>query len=106
MEYHCPCHPAIDVVVAHRSYLVRLPSQQRGIDMNRLRGPLVLLFALFVSACTTTERQAQENKSPGNMITVYVGTYTGPKSKGIYEMKFDLATGKLSKPEVAGEMKD
>jgi 6-phosphogluconolactonase len=40
------------------------------------------------------------------MITLYVGTYTGPKSKGIYMMKLDPATGALTKPEVAGEVKN
>ena len=34
---------------------------------------------------------------------VYVGTYTGPKSKGIYVCRFDVATGKLSAPELAAE---
>lgn len=33
---------------------------------------------------------------------VYIGTYTGPKSKGIYRLDMDLATGKLSEPVVAG----
>lgn len=36
-------------------------------------------------------------------LLVYVGTYTGPKSKGIYRMHLDLATGQLSPAEVAAE---
>ncbi|HSQ56528.1 MAG TPA: lactonase family protein [Gemmata sp.] len=36
---------------------------------------------------------------------VYFGTYTAKNgSKGIYRSKFDTATGKLSKPEIAAEM--
>jgi 6-phosphogluconolactonase len=35
---------------------------------------------------------------------VYVGTYTGAKSKGIYRCRFDTATGTLSKPELAAEV--
>ena len=37
---------------------------------------------------------------------VFFGTYTGGKtgSKGIYRSKFDDATGKLTKPELAAEM--
>lgn len=35
--------------------------------------------------------------------TVYVGTYTGPKSKGIYSFRFDPATGKSTAPQVAAE---
>lgn|SRR5882724_1843371 len=37
---------------------------------------------------------------------VYFGTYTGAKSKGIYVSKFDPATGKLSAPELAAEMRN
>jgi 6-phosphogluconolactonase len=35
---------------------------------------------------------------------VYFGTYTGPKSKGVYVSRFDSATGKLTAPELAGEV--
>src|SRR3954469_12738545 len=38
--------------------------------------------------------------------TVYIGTYTGGKSKGIYVSKFDASNGKLSAPELAGEAKN
>ena len=34
---------------------------------------------------------------------VYVGTYTGKASKGIYRSKLDLATGALSQPELVAE---
>ena len=34
---------------------------------------------------------------------VYVGTYTGPKSKGIYVARFDTATGDLGAPTLAAE---
>ena len=37
---------------------------------------------------------------------IYIGTYTGGKSKGIYASKFDSATGKLSAPELAAEAKN
>src|SRR5690242_15447304 len=37
-------------------------------------------------------------------LRVYVGTYTAKgKSQGIYQLKLDTATGKLSVPELAGE---
>jgi 6-phosphogluconolactonase len=35
---------------------------------------------------------------------VFLGTYTGKESKGIYRCKLDDATGKLSEPELAAEM--
>src|SRR5687768_5139252 len=34
---------------------------------------------------------------------VYLGTYTGAKSKGIYACEFDAATGKLSEPRLVAE---
>jgi 6-phosphogluconolactonase len=36
-----------------------------------------------------------------NAMRVYIGTYTGAKSKGIYVAEFDSRTGKLSTPELA-----
>ena len=42
-------------------------------------------------------------KSEPHSKRVYIGTYTGPTSKGIYLSYFDSATGKLSPPEVAAE---
>lgn len=36
-------------------------------------------------------------------LWVYIGTYTGKNSKGIYRCELDLASGKLSAPELAGE---
>jgi 6-phosphogluconolactonase len=38
-------------------------------------------------------------------FVVYIGTYTGAKSKGIYVSHFDTRTGKLSEPELAAETK-
>lgn len=37
-------------------------------------------------------------------LWVYLGTYTGPKSKGIYRCRFDAKTGQLSPAELAGEV--
>jgi len=35
---------------------------------------------------------------------VYLGTYTGKDSKGIYRCEFDSATGKLGEPQLAAEV--
>src|SRR6266487_2033528 len=40
----------------------------------------------------------------GSEQLVYFGTYTGAKSKGIYVSQLNLATGKLSAPELAAEI--
>ncbi len=45
---------------------------------------------------------SQDAAAPKAM-RVYVGTYTGPKSQGIYQARLDLASGSLSAPELAGE---
>lgn len=37
---------------------------------------------------------------------LFIGTYTGSKSKGIYSTRFDSDTGKLSAPELAAETKN
>jgi 6-phosphogluconolactonase len=37
-------------------------------------------------------------------LWVYVGTYTGGESKGIYLCRLDLATGRLTGPELAAEV--
>lgn len=43
-------------------------------------------------------------RAESNSLLVYVGSYTGPKSKGIYVMRMDPATGALTEPEVAFEV--
>jgi 6-phosphogluconolactonase len=54
------------------------------------------LLALFGTGATAAPPE-------GNEIAVYFGTYTGPKSKGIYLSRLDLSSGKLSAPTLAGE---
>src|SRR5437762_13970160 len=39
-------------------------------------------------------------------MLVYVGTYTGAKSQGIYVSRFDPDTGRLTTPELAVEAKN
>lgn len=41
--------------------------------------------------------------APPGKFWVYVGTYTGKNSKGIYRLEFDPATGKLTNQGLAGE---
>ena len=36
-------------------------------------------------------------------LLVYIGTYSSPRSKGIYLARFDTQTGKLTQPELAAE---
>jgi 6-phosphogluconolactonase len=39
----------------------------------------------------------------GESLWVYIGTYTGAKSKGIYVSRLDTSSGKLAAPELAAE---
>src|SRR5689334_21064317 len=48
---------------------------------------------------------SQAAATPG-AYRVFIGTYTGEKSRGIYGAQFDPATGQLSTPELATECKN
>ena len=57
-----------------------------------------------LTAALATPMIAAEKNSPApKEFFVYFGTYTGPKSKGIYRSRLDVVTGKLSPAEVAAE---
>ncbi|MDP3069193.1 MAG: lactonase family protein [Opitutaceae bacterium] len=56
---------------------------------------LLRLIALFVTPMLAVATATES--------FVFFGTYTGPKSKGIYRAKFDSATGRLAAAELAAE---
>jgi 6-phosphogluconolactonase len=61
----------------------------------------VLIAAALVMTVNSPVSAASRSKT-GEML-VYFGTYTGKKSKGIYVSRLDLATGRVSVPELAAE---
>ncbi len=63
--------------------------------------PLGLLAITGLFAAIIGCEQAQANS-----MRVYFGTYTGEKSKGIYQSTFDAKTGKLTAPQLAVETKN
>jgi 6-phosphogluconolactonase len=65
---------------------------------------VLVCFAVFL-ACTAlfAFAAADDKAAKPSQFWVYVGTYTGGKSKGIYRCAFDAATGKLGEPELAAE---
>jgi len=63
-----------------------------GMKLNWFSGMLLFLGGNVMAANTSS--------------LVYIGTYTGGKSKGIYLSKFDASSGKLSAPELAIETKN
>jgi 6-phosphogluconolactonase len=63
----------------------------------------LLVFAAL--ALVGAAALAQGGAASTSGILVYFGTYTGPRStsKGVYVSRLDLASGALSKPELAAE---
>lgn len=55
----------------------------------------LLLTALSLTACGLAHAKD---------YTAFLGTYTGPDSRGIYRVRIDGATGTLSAPELAAEL--
>src|SRR5688500_12075789 len=60
-------------------------------------------LALLIAALAAASASIVHAQSPAKM-RVYIGTYTGENSQGIYLSTLDLATGKLSAPELAAEL--
>jgi 6-phosphogluconolactonase len=58
------------------------------------------LIAVLLASMATSPTSAQD--AP-DRLRVYIGTYTGPKSKGIYLLEMDLKSGKLESKGLAGE---
>ncbi len=64
---------------------------------------LLVFASAFLSACTPktqTERETAKSKSE---YLVYIGTYTGEKSQGIYAYRFDADSGQLTSLGLAAE---
>lgn len=62
---------------------------------------LAMLSSVTLASADSVAPETQP--AGGNALRVYVGTYTGPKSKGIYLYRFDLKTGALSASGLAAE---
>ncbi len=65
----------------------------RGMKIIR-HLPVCLAAPIAALLLTSYARGAEKARAKGEFF-VYVGTYTGQKSKGIYAYRFDAATGKL-----------
>ena len=62
----------------------------------------LLVAGIAILSVTAFGQAGRSSSSSGDML-VYFGTYTGEKSKGVYVSRLDLASGALSRPELAGE---
>jgi 6-phosphogluconolactonase len=67
----------------------------------------LIAYAFAVLLCCAAARSfaapGDKEAAKGSKFWVYVGTYSGGKSKGIYRCELDLATGKLSEATLAAE---
>lgn len=69
-----------------------------------LAGVVVLPVVAWSPDHATTGSELRAADEPqADKLWVYIGTYTGKTSKGIYRCELDLRTGKLSSPKLAGE---
>lgn len=59
----------------------------------------LVLAAIALGAVQAASARAEA----GQKYRVYIGTYTGKQSKGIYAAEFDPATGALSEPQLVAE---
>lgn len=72
--------------------------------MRSLWHALLLTLAALVLPPLQPPGHSAWSDPAGSKYLVYVGTYTGPNSKGIYCYRFDAAAGKLDSIGLAGEM--
>ncbi len=63
------------------------------------------MLGMVVSCRGDSAASNRKGVEPSSML-VYVGTYTGPKSQGIYAYQMDLGTGQLSPIGLAAEVKN
>jgi 6-phosphogluconolactonase len=63
-------------------------------------------FALLLCGTAVTWCAGPAGAAEGEKMWIFVGTYTGTKSKGIYRLEYDPAIGKLGEPQLAAETKN
>lgn len=62
-----------------------------------------ILFFLLLAPCSLLLCSVSAQTPEPKMLQVYLGTYTGKGSEGIYLSELDLTTGKLSEPKLAAK---
>lgn len=68
------------------------------------QSPVQVVAFFVLAAVMALPSLSEADEAKPEKLWVYIGTYTGKNSKGIYRCELDLASGKLSKPELAGEV--
>jgi len=90
---------AVNILASARESLFYLHMKIRRT--NRIAFCCVLMSLL---GCWSQQRaEAAASSLNSKEFLVYIGTYTGAKSKGIYVSRFDSANGRQGAPELAAE---
>jgi 6-phosphogluconolactonase len=63
-----------------------------------------LITLLLIAVCAAPAVALAADAAQSKKLRVYIGTYTDGESEGIYQSVLDLATGELSKPELAAKI--
>src|SRR6266702_4996333 len=71
--------------------------------LRQIRMTFACALALLRGCASCPRAQAAATPRNAKEFLVYIGTYTGGKSKGIYVSRFDAASGRLGAPELAAE---
>ncbi len=71
-----------------------------------LRPSVAACLTAFAMLSTLQPSVRGEDAKPSGKFRVYIGTYTGGDSRGIYVCELDSADGSLSEPRLAGEVKN
>jgi 6-phosphogluconolactonase len=84
--------------------VITVPAMNHPHPLGRL-SLVALLLSCLVTGCASKKDAAGASKAAPrpDAYWVYVGTYTGAKSKGVYRMKMDARTGSLGPAELAAE---
>src|SRR5262245_58227756 len=70
-------------------------------EVSMIRRFRTLLSIALIAVAVTAAHGAD---AKADSLTIYLGTYTGQKSKGIYVTHLNLSDGTLSKPDLAAEL--
>jgi 6-phosphogluconolactonase len=71
--------------------------------MRYFKLPIKLSMAAAICLFASLNPVSGESKADDGLQTLFIGTYTGPKSEGIYSMQFNPENGKLSNLSVAAK---
>jgi 6-phosphogluconolactonase len=85
----------------------RLFAEGSAVGINAMASRLVRFILLITMAMFSqfSGLASSSGEASGTQF-VYLGTYTGQKSKGIYVAQFEPQTGKLTTPELAAESRN